>query len=132
MKQFLLLICIGFAMPLWSQAKDSLPGIVGPHPEIAPEFPGGAAEMRMFIATQVKTPQIVRDSGYDGRCYLTFMVDTLGEIRNIKVLKGVPRCPDCDKEVIRVIKAMPRWKPGKQNGKAVNMYYTVPVSFHAR
>lgn len=125
MKQFLLIICIGFVIPLWSQTKDSLPTITGAHPEIAPEFPGGAAEMRMF-------PQIVRDSAYNGRCYLRFMVDTLGVIRDIKVLKGVSGCPECDEEVIRVIKAMPHWKPGKQNGKTVNMYYTVPVSFHAR
>lgn len=132
MKQFLLLICIGLAIPLWGQTKDSLPGVTAASPEIAPEFPGGAAEMRMFMAAHLKTPQIVRDSAYNGRCYIRFMVDTLGIIRDIKVLKGVPRCPDCDKEVIRVIKAMPHWKPGKQNGKAVKMYYTVPVSFHAR
>lgn len=132
MKQLFLIICIGFVMPLWSQVKDSLPTITGAHPEVAPEFPGGAAEMRMFMDTRITPPRIVGDSAYNGRCYLKFMVDTLGMIRDIKVLKGVSGCPECDEEVIRVIKAMPHWKPGKQNGKAVNMYYTVPVSFRAQ
>lgn len=94
-----------------------------------PEFPGGTGEQMSYISKNIRYPQIAMNSAYSGTSYIKFTIDTAGYIKDAKVLKGVPHCPECDQEALRVIKAMPRWKPGKQNGKAVNVYYNLPVRF---
>ena len=60
---------------------------------------------------------------------LKFVVDENGGISNVEILKGVAGCQDCDKEAIRVVKAMPKWKPGKQTGRAVRVYFNLPINF---
>ncbi len=93
------------------------------------EYPGGINEMRKYLAENINYPDIAREMGYQGKCYLRFVVSENGYISNVVVKKGVPDCPECDKEAIRVIKSMKQWKPAKNNGKPVNSYYTLPVSF---
>jgi len=93
------------------------------------EFPGGWMEMRKYIAANFVYPQIAKEQGYEGKCFLKFIVDTAGYIKDIKVLKGVKNCPSCDEEAIRLVKNMPRWKPGKINGKPANVYFNVPIEF---
>ena len=95
--------------------------------EDMPEFPGGEVELRKYIAKSVKYPVIAQENGIQGRVYISFVVSKKGEVTEVKVARGVD--PNLDKEAIRVVKAMPKWKPGKQRGKAVKVSYTVPINF---
>ena len=97
--------------------------------EEMPEFPGGAGEMMKYFGKNTQYPQMAREAGLTGKCYLNFVVDPGGNITNAKVVKGVPGCPECDKEALRVIKSMPNWKVGKQNGRAVPVLINVPFNF---
>lgn len=95
--------------------------------EEMPEFPGGDAELRKYIAQSVKYPVIAQENGIQGRVYVQFVVGTDGGVTQVKVARGVD--PNLDKEAIRVVQSMPKWKPGKQRGKAVKVSYTVPINF---
>lgn len=97
--------------------------------DIEAQFPGGVLEMIRHIQKKLVYPQIAVENGYTGKCYLQFVVDTDGKISSVKVLRGVPSCPECDKEAIRVLKAMPNWNPGKIKGKDVSSYFTMPIDF---
>ena len=95
--------------------------------EQMPEFPGGSGEMMKFLATNVHYPEAAFKAGKEGRVIATFIVETDGTISNVKVVKSVSE--EIDAEALRVIEAMPKWNPGKQNGKVVRVKYTIPVSF---
>jgi len=95
--------------------------------EEMPEFPGGNLELRKFIAKSVKYPVIAQENGIQGRVYVQFVVGTDGAVMQVKVARGVD--PNLDKEAIRVVQSMPKWKAGKQRGKAVKVSYTVPINF---
>lgn len=95
--------------------------------EEMPEFPGGDGELRKYIAQSVKYPVIAQENGIQGRVYVQFVVGTDGGVTQVKVARGVD--PNLDKEAIRVVQSMPKWKPGKQRGKAVKVSYTVPINF---
>lgn len=95
--------------------------------EQMPTFPGGAAELMSFIAKNMKYPVIAQENGTQGRVICQFVVGKDGAVRDVIVVR--PLDPYCDKEAIRVIQSMPRWIPGKQNGKAVSVKYTVPIVF---
>jgi protein TonB len=90
---------------------------------------GGMAALKRYLAENIKYPQTAVEMGLEGKCYLQFVVSENGYISNVKVKKGVTDCPECDQEAIRVVKAMPKWTPGKINGKAVNSTFSLPVSF---
>jgi periplasmic protein TonB len=93
------------------------------------EFPGGQVAMMKYMQQNVQYPAMAREAGISGKCFLKFIVSETGDISNVEVLKGVPGCPDCDKEAIRVVKSMPKWKPAKQTGRAVKCYFNLPFSF---
>ena len=95
--------------------------------EQMPQFPGGQAEMMQFISKNMKYPTIAQENGTQGRVTCQFVVGADGKVRDVKVLRGVD--PYLDKEAVRVIMSMPKWIPGKQNGKAVSVKYTIPVMF---
>ncbi len=95
--------------------------------EDMPEFPGGDLELQKWIARAVKYPVIAQENGITGRVYVGFVVNKVGAIENVKIMRGVD--PSLDKEAVRVINKMPKWKPGKQRGKAVKVSYTVPINF---
>ena len=95
--------------------------------EEMPEFSGGMQAMMQFIANNVKYPSIAQKNGVQGRVITQFTVGKDGSITDAKVLRSVD--PYLDKEALRVISAMPKWKPGKQGGKAVATRFTVPVVF---
>ncbi len=82
-----------------------------------------------FIVKKLVYPQTAIEMGVQGKCYLKFVVNTNGSVSDVVVARGVPDCPECDKEALRVIRAMPAWKPGKNNGKAVRTYMQVPINF---
>ncbi|WP_343637545.1 TonB family protein [Fluviicola sp.] len=90
---------------------------------------GGMAALKKYLAENIKYPQTAVEMGLEGKCYLQFVVSENGYISNVKVKKGVTDCPECDQEAIRVVRAMPKWTPGKINGKAVNSTFSLPVSF---
>ena len=95
--------------------------------EQMPEFPGGQAALMQYLAKNIKYPTIAQENGTQGRVTVQFVVNRDGSIVDAKVLRGVD--PYLDKEAIRVISSMPKWKPGMQRGKAVRVKYTVPVMF---
>ena len=92
-----------------------------------PEFPGGMKECMKFLSNNIKYPQISQVNGVQGRVIVQFVVNADGTIVDPVVVRGVD--PYLDKEALRVIKLMPKWKPGKQRGKAVRVRYTQPVLF---
>lgn len=97
--------------------------------EQMPEFPGGAAEMMKYIQKNIQYPQMAKENGISGRCFVKFVVEPDGAISNVEVLKGVQGGADLDKEAMRVVKSMPKWNAGKQNGRAVRVYFNLPIQF---
>ena len=95
--------------------------------EQAPQFPGGPAELMGWLSKNIRYPVIAQENGIQGRVICQFVVGSDGSVRDIKVMRGVD--PSLDKEAIRVIQSMPKWIPGRQNGKAVSVRYTLPVTF---
>lgn len=92
-----------------------------------PQFPGGDIALSTFIAQNVKYPESAREASIFGKVYVRFVVTKLGKVEQVKIARGVHE--DLDKESIRVVSMLPDWTPGKQRGKAVDVYYTVPIQF---
>ena len=95
--------------------------------EEQPEFPGGMAKLMKYFSDNVRYPVVAAENGIQGRVICQFTVWRDGSIRDIVVLRGVDK--SLDKEAVRLIENMPKWKPGKQRGKEVSCKFTVPVSF---
>jgi protein TonB len=102
-------------------------GKVFTYVEEQPTFPGGEAQMYAYLQKNIKYPPLARENGITGRVYMTFVVGPDGDIREVKVLRGIGA--GCDEEAIRVVKSMPKWKPGKQNGRSVNVQFNMPINF---
>jgi TonB family protein len=92
-----------------------------------PQFEGGVKAMYQFIGQNLKYPKAAQTANIQGTVYVKFIVRKDGSISNITVLKGIGN--GCDEEVVRIVGMLPKWKPGKQNGKFVNVYFTMPVKF---
>jgi TonB family protein len=97
-----------------------------------PEFPGGTMNMAKFIQQNIQYPPKAKEAGISGKCFIKFVIEPSGEIGDVLILKGVPGCKECDEEAIRVIKSMPKWKPGKQGNKLVPVFFNYPVNFQLR
>jgi len=95
--------------------------------ESMPEFPGGEEARIQFLRDNIKYPQMARESGIQGTVYVTFVVEPDGRVTGVRVLRGIGG--GCDEEAIRVVKAMPRWIPGKQRGKPVRVQFNMPIKF---
>lgn len=95
--------------------------------EQMPSFPGGPSALMEWLSNNVKYPVVAQENGVQGRVVVSFVVERDGSITDVKVVRGVD--PSLDKEASRVVRAMPRWIPGKQNGSAVRVKYNVPVAF---
>ena len=98
--------------------------------EEMPEFPGGMKALMDYLSTNVKYPEAAKQAGISGRVTTRFVVGEDGVIRDVKVVRSVS--PELDAEAIRVMSSMPKWKPGKQDGKPVPVRYTVPVNFRGQ
>jgi protein TonB len=92
-----------------------------------PEFPGGELALRKYISNNIEYPQVAQDNGIQGKVYVTFVVSKDGSVANARIARGVD--PALDKEALRVVNSLPKWKPGKQRGENVNVSYTVPINF---
>lgn len=95
--------------------------------EKMPDFPGGQTALLQYLSKSIKYPVIAQENGIQGRVTCSFVVNRDGSIVDAQVLRGVD--PSLDKEALRVINSMPKWKPGEQRGKPVRVKYTVPVTF---
>ena len=95
--------------------------------EEMPAFPGGEAKLMEYVGKNIKYPQIARETGIQGRVFIGFVVEPDGSVSNVKLLRGIGG--GCDEEAMRVVKSMPKWKPGKQRCKAVRVSYQIPVFF---
>jgi len=95
--------------------------------EDMPEFPGGEMALRQYIANTIKYPAIAQENGIQGKVYVTFVVDKDGGVSDARIARGVD--PSLDKEALRVVNTLPKWKPGKQRGEPVRVSYTVPINF---
>lgn len=131
-----------YSNPDGSKEKDALPPgpttpavvVEKPEPkkpfvnvEQMPSFPGGPTEMMKFIQRELKYPPAAQELGMQGRAIIRFVVSPTGAITDVEVMKGFDK--SCDAEAMRVVKAMPKWIPGKQNGREVSVYFTLPVVF---
>lgn len=92
-----------------------------------PEFPGGDPERQKFLADNISYPDEASQTGIQGTVYVQFVVDSKGNITDVKILRGIGG--GCDEEALRVIKMMPQWHPGRQNGKTVRVLYNMPIVF---
>lgn len=92
-------------------------------------FPGGYPALMSYIQANLVYPTEGIEINAQGKCYLRFIVDYEGRISSVKVLRGIPGCPECDREAIRVLKSMPEWEPGKVGGVSVSSYFDLPINF---
>jgi len=137
--KFLFFVCISLlSLTVWSQEELPVP----PPPEKMvqePEnydfveeeagFPGGMELFRTYIQANLVYPQTALENNITGKCYIGIVVEIDGSISNVKLLRGIPDCSECGKEAIRLMKAMPKWKPGKTGGKVVRTRVNLPIRF---
>ena len=93
------------------------------------EFPGGYLAMMAWIQNNLVYPEIAIKNQLQGKCFLRLVISVDGSISSVTVIKGVPDCPECDKESIKAIRSMPNWKPGKLDGRSVASYCIIPINF---
>ena len=100
--------------------------------EIMPAFVGGESELYKFISKNVVYPQAPKEKGITGTSYVTFVIEADGSISDVKLLREIRNCPECDEEAKRVINLMPKWTPGIQYGRAVRVQFNMPIKFKLR
>jgi protein TonB len=105
------------------QTKDQVYKVV----EQMPEYPGGEYALRTYIGKNIKYPDDAVKAGIQGKVFVTFVVTKDGKVINPKVIRSTN--PSLDKEALRVVGTLPKWTPGKQKGKNVDVSYTMPISF---
>ena len=98
--------------------------------ELMPFFPGGQEALSRYIGENIKYPRQAEENGIQGRVIVTIIITKEGKVTNPKIVKSVD--PILDKEALRVVRTLPDWIPGRQNGKAVNVLFTIPVTFRLK
>jgi protein TonB len=116
------------AAPVEAPVEEEEEEVVFVVVESMPEFPGGQQALFKYLSENVKYPVIAQENGIQGRVICQFVVNRDGSIVDVEVVRSAGDA-SLDKEAVRVIKSMPKWKPGKQRGKAVRVKYTLPVNF---
>lgn len=109
-----------------AQATDSTQ-VIFTIVEKMPQFPGGEIGLAEYLEKNIVYPDTALQHGIQGKLYITFLIDELGNVTKPKIIRGIGG--GCDEEAIRVIQAMPRWTPGMQNGRAVKVQYNLPIRF---
>lgn len=110
-----------------SEGKDPNTEQVFTMVEQMPEYPGGEQALYQYLSNNIHYPDLALKNGKEGTVYVKFVVDESGAVRDANVTRKVD--PMLDIEALRVIKAMPAWQPGKNNGRAVNVYFQIPIKF---
>ena len=131
MKRIFLMAIAACMMTLGAQAQvqkgNTAPQDVFDVVEEMPQYPGGMQAMLSFLQENITYPKDAQEKKISGRVLVTFVVEKDGSISNVETVKSV--FPSLDEEAVRIVKGMPNWKPGKQNGKVVRVKYTLPISF---
>jgi len=131
MKHTILIFVLMFAGGVTaSMAQDFEDNEIFSVVEEMPSFPGGDQELLKFMATNTQYPPLALEKGLQGIVVVSFVVDERGKIEKVRVLRGIGG--GCDEEAIRVVKAMPQWKSGKQRGMPVRVQYNLPFRFTLR
>jgi protein TonB len=110
-----------------AQEEDVKPFLIV---EQMPQFPGGDEDLMKYIRDNTKYPQMAKEAGITGTVFVQFVVGKDGRISDVRILRGIGG--GCDEEAIRVVRSMPSWKAGKQNGVAVPVYFKLPIKFSLR
>jgi len=95
--------------------------------EEMPEFPGGSDSLYKFIANNIHYPDSAKEAEIQGKVYISFVINEIGNIENAKVMRGIGG--GCDEEALRIVKSFPDWVPGQQRGKPVKVQMTLPINF---
>jgi protein TonB len=96
--------------------------------EIPPSFPGGEAALARYLGDHIRYPQLASETGVSGIVFIQFVVDYEGNVKDVKPI-GTRKGAGLEEEATRVIKSMPKWKPGRQNGRNVSVYFNLPIRF---
>lgn len=96
--------------------------------DVEPQYPGGTAKFYRFLEKRLRYPEVAELIGLGGIVYVSFVVSQTGEVANVQAVKCLGA--GCESEAIRIVAMSPSWKPGTQNGKPVNVAYTIPITFH--
>lgn len=104
--------------------------VVGVVVQSEPEFPGGPEAMRQYLIKNLVYPAEALKNEIGGKVYLRFQIEEDGNISNVKVQRGITDCPNCDAEAVRVVKAMPKWKPAENDGKPIKSWFNLPIKFN--
>jgi len=130
MKFFLAAAFVAFAANAFAQTESDtvvMESQVFTFVEQMPEFPGGQTALLNFLQTNIEYPDSARLADVEGRVFVRFVVNENGEVTKPEIARGVH--PWLDAEALRVAQMMPRWKPGKQNGRSVSTFFTLPITF---
>lgn len=137
MRRFrLLLLLIGIEVPSLFYAQDKQNGnaVQGKDAEYAfeqlevkPEYPNGNEGLGKYLSENIKYPKKALKNGVSGKVFVQFVIDKTGKVTNVVAVRGVEK--SLDKEAVRVIKSMPKWKPGMKDGQPVKVKYTIPINF---
>lgn len=100
-----------------------------PFDEYLAEFPGGKNELIKFLSENIQYPEVAKKNKVSGKSVVKFTIDIDGSISDVKIIRPMETCPECDEEAIRVVKTMPNWTPAKKAGKTVKSYYVLPFQF---
>jgi protein TonB len=98
--------------------------------DVMPAFPGGESKLFEYLRNNINYPAAARQNNTQGYVYVTFVVDKAGKISDVKLLRDIG--DGCGDEAVRIIKKMPDWKPGRNNGEAVAVQYTIPINFRLK
>ena len=132
----MLLLLIGIVVPSFFYAQDKQKGnaVQGSDAEYAfeqlevkPEFPNGNEGLAKYLSDNIKYPKKALKNSITGKVFVQFVIDKTGKVTNVVAVRGVEK--SLDKEAVRVIKSMPKWKPGMKDGQPVKVKYTIPINF---
>ena len=136
MKVIFVLVLLLNCSCLWSQEPSKTGALAEPEQEeiylgceIGAEFPGGHSALIKFLAENIRYPARLADICVSGKVFVQFVVSAEGKVVAPEIKRGMPDCPECDEEVLRVVKLLPDFIPAKVKGKPVNSYFNLPVKF---
>ena len=127
-----LILLAAFGMPLWAAAQENKTSETkdaggAAQLEQMPQFPGGEQELKKFIDQNLRYPEKARNEDIQGKVWLSFVIEKDGSISTIKVVRDIGG--GCAEEAVRLLKAMPKWIPGKRDGVLVKVMYNLPFTF---
>ncbi len=94
-----------------------------------PEFVGEGRSQHKYLARNFRYPKSAMENNIQGKVFVKFIVEKDGTLTNIEILKGISNCKECNEEALRLVRGMPKWEPGKQNGNPVRVSYQIPIIF---